>query len=80
MNRFVYYIFCKEWKLVARRHFLMNNYRKIDRTKVQFDFFVEYPNKQFYDDEIVSLGGKVYYNSVRLDGKIKSFKRTWPMF
>lgn len=54
---------------------LMNNYRKIDRTKVQFDFFVEYPNKQFYDDEIVSLGGKVYYNSVRMDGKIKKFQK-----
>ena len=31
---------------------LMNIYRKIDRTKLQFDFLVEYSEKQFYDDEI----------------------------
>ena len=31
---------------------LMNIYRKIDRTKVQFDFLVVYKEKQFYDDEI----------------------------
>ncbi|CUS16842.1 glycosyltransferase family 1 protein [Lactobacillus delbrueckii] len=54
---------------------VMNNYRKIDRTKVQFDFFVEYPNKQFYDDEIVRLGGKIYYNSVRVDGNIRKFQK-----
>ncbi len=29
---------------------LMNIYRKIDRTKVQFDFLVVYKEKQFYDD------------------------------
>ena len=39
---------------------LMNIYRKIDRTKVQFDFLVVYKEKQFYDDEIEKLGGHVY--------------------
>ena len=38
---------------------LMNIYRKINREKVQFDFLVEYPNRQFYDDEIESMGGKI---------------------
>ena len=40
---------------------LMNYYRNIDRTQIQFDFLTHRPNKSDYDDEIISLGGKVYY-------------------
>lgn len=54
---------------------LMNLYRNIDREKIQFDFLVEYPDKQFYDDEILSLGGKVYYTSVRIDKNILKFEK-----
>ena len=52
---------------------LMNIYRKINRNKVQFDFLVEYPDKQFYDDEIKQLGGKIYYSTVRKDFNILKF-------
>lgn len=54
---------------------LMNIYRKIDKSKVQFDFLVEYPDKQFYDDEIVKLGGKIYYSTVRKDFNIVKFMK-----
>jgi len=54
---------------------LMNLYRNIDRNKIQFDFLVEYPDKQFYDDEITKLGGNVYYTSVRVDKNISKFKK-----
>lgn len=37
---------------------LMNIYRLIDKTKVQFDFLVSLDG--IYDDEIKSLGGKIY--------------------
>ena len=47
---------------------IMNWYRKIDRTKVQFDFLVNHEKKAFYEDEILSLGGKVYHTSI-LDDK-----------
>ena len=40
---------------------LMNYYRNIDRTRIQFDFLTHRPNQSDYDDEILSLGGKVYY-------------------
>lgn len=40
---------------------LMNYYRNIDRTKIQFDFLTHRPNKSDYDDEIISMGGRVYY-------------------
>lgn len=54
---------------------LMNLYRNIDRTKVQFDFFVEYDYKEFYDAEIESLGGHVYYSNVRRDFNIIKFQK-----
>lgn len=45
---------------------IMNLYRKIDRSKVQFDFLVHTKKKCFFDDEILKLGGQIfsvpYYN------------------
>lgn len=40
---------------------IMNLYRKIDRTKVQFDFVENTYEKAAYDDEIQSLGGIIYH-------------------
>ena len=54
---------------------LMNMYRKIDRTKIQFDFLVVYKEKQFYDDEIEELGGHVYKMSFREDLNVLKFKK-----
>ena len=39
---------------------VMNYYRHIDRTKVQFDFLVHRERRGAYDDEIETLGGKIY--------------------
>lgn len=39
---------------------VMNYYRKIDRTKVQFDFMVHRQERGAYDDEIESLGGRIF--------------------
>lgn len=39
---------------------LMNYYRHIDRSKVQFDFLVHRQARAAYDNEIESLGGKIY--------------------
>lgn len=40
---------------------LMNYYRNIDRTQIQFDFLTHREEKGAYDDEIISMGGKVYH-------------------
>lgn len=40
---------------------IMNIYRKIDREEFQFDFLVHTKEKCDYDDEILSLGGKIYF-------------------
>ncbi len=40
---------------------LMNYLRQMDRERIMFDFLTHRPEKSDYDDEIVELGGKVYY-------------------
>lgn len=42
---------------------LMNYYRHIDRNKIQFDFLVHRDFEADYDEEILSLGGKIYHIS-----------------
>ncbi len=39
---------------------IMNYYRHLDRTKYQFDFMIHDPKPVFFEDEIASLGGKIY--------------------
>lgn len=39
---------------------VMNYYRVLDRTKYQFDFFVHRSERGAYDDEIESMGGRIY--------------------
>ena len=40
-------------------NFVMNYYRFIDRQKIQFDFLTSVDEPGYFDDEIVSLGGRV---------------------
>lgn len=40
--------------------FIMNVYRNIDRERFQFDFLVFRSPREYYEDEIESLGGHVY--------------------
>lgn len=40
---------------------VMNIYRCIDREKVQFDFALTEGKKSFFDDEVLSLGGRIFY-------------------
>lgn len=41
-------------------NFLMNLYRSIDKEKVQFDFLILNTDNNFFENEIKSLGGKIY--------------------
>jgi Glycosyltransferase len=40
---------------------VMNFYRNIDRTKIQFDFILHSKRKGAYDEEIRELGGRIFY-------------------
>ncbi|WLR49052.1 glycosyltransferase family 1 protein [Halobacillus litoralis] len=54
--------------------FLMNLYRNIDRTQVQFDFLKHTDNECAYDKEIKSLGGRIYSVTSRSKGILKNRK------
>ncbi len=40
---------------------IMNLYRNIDRTKIQFDFLVHTDKKCFFDKEIQNFGGRIFH-------------------
>lgn len=52
---------------------LMNYYRKIDRTKIQFDFMTHRQERGHYDDEIEALGGKIYRMSPIRPGNYRKY-------
>lgn len=54
--------------------FLMKIYRHIDRSKYQFDFCINVKEKCFYEDEIHSLGGRIYRIPSKSEN-LKAFKR-----
>ena len=64
---------------------LMNLYRNIDRTKVQFDFLLHCPNESAYEKEILSLGGRIYkilrylgFNKFSYERKLTEFLNAHP--
>ena len=54
--------------------FIMNVYRNIDREKYQFDFLLHQKMENGYDDEILKMGGNIYYIPSRHEGIIKNRK------
>ncbi|MHA3083451.1 glycosyltransferase [Acinetobacter sp. ANC 5383] len=63
---------------------LMNLYRSIDRSKVQFDFITFTHEKGDYDDEIRTLGGKIIpivaSNSIIRMIKLRQFLKAHPQY
>lgn len=55
-------------------NFIMNIYRHIDREQVQFDFIVHEHRDVSFDEEIQSLGGKLYYVTRKSVSPIKNFR------
>ncbi len=67
--------------------FVMNIYRAIDRTKVQFDFLLHCSYKSDYEDEIESMGGRIYkiqpykiYNKRAYDRELDEFFNKHPEY
>lgn len=59
---------------------IMNLYRQIDKSKVQFDFVVHTNQKGAYDDEIMNLGGKIYRIPRFRGTNILSYYNAWNQF
>ncbi len=59
---------------------VMNLYRNIDRSKIQFDFVVHTPERCYYEDEIEKLGGKVYRIPSFLGYNFNFYRKAWRAF
>lgn len=55
---------------------LMNLYRHIDREAVQFDFMLHRPDHAFFEEEIRSLGGRIYRTPPFNPFKMGAFKKS----
>jgi glycosyltransferase involved in cell wall biosynthesis len=53
--------------------FLMKVYRELDKSKYQMDFCVASREEGFYNKEIISMGGKIYYYTPKSKNFLKSF-------
>lgn len=54
---------------------IMNWYRNIDRTKIQFDFLVRSPDNN-YLEEITKLGGRVFYTASFPKHFVRNYRET----
>lgn len=59
---------------------IMNYYRNIDRSIVQFDFVENTTEEAAYDREIVNLGGKIYHCPHYNGKKPLTYVRWWKQF
>ena len=55
------------------QNFIMNVYRKLNTEEIQFDFLV--CGKSVFDNEILKLGGKIYYMPYITDIGIKKYSK-----
>ena len=55
--------------------FIMNVYRQLDRSEIQFDFLVHHKRRGAFEDEIERLGGTVHHTSVLDDGNLLRYRR-----
>lgn len=54
-------------------NFIMNAYRKLDKSKVQFDFIVHERRAVSFEPEIEALGGRVYQVTRKSKNPLKNF-------
>jgi glycosyltransferase involved in cell wall biosynthesis len=59
---------------------IVNLYRAIDKTEVQFDFIIHNENENAYVDEIKSLGGKIYVFPKFTMKNSSQYKKHWKVF
>lgn len=59
---------------------MMDIYRNIDRTRVQFDFVEHTTEKCFYEEEIESLGGRIFRIPAFRLVNMAEYKKAWREF
>lgn len=59
---------------------IMNYMRNINRNEISFDFLTNRDYRAAYEDEIESLGGKVYHMAPQLPGHFRQYKKEMKEF
>lgn len=59
---------------------VMNLYRNIDRSRIQFDFISDHPGQVFFADEIRKLGGIIYEMPTFRGTNIIQVRQAWDKF
>ena len=60
--------------------FIMNQYRCLDRNKVQFDFLNVYQEEIACQEEIINMGGKIYYLNMARHHGLRAYYKTIDSF
>ena len=56
-------------------NYIMNLYRQIDRTQLQFDFLVHHARRGVFEDEIEVLGGRIFHTTLMDDLNLVRYLR-----
>lgn len=59
---------------------IMNIYRKIDKSKLQFDFVVHHKKRGEFDSEIIELGGKIFCVPQFKGYNLFQYMKWWKVF
>lgn len=59
---------------------IMNIYRNIDRTKMQFDFVLDHPSETYFAEDVKALGAKIYTMPIFNGTNAAEVKREWNNF
>ena len=59
---------------------IVNLYKNIDRTKIQFDFILDHPDETYFKEAVVSLGAKVFEMPSFKGWNISQVKQAWNAF
>ena len=70
---------CNRLSIGGVQSFLMNFYRNIDKTKIQFAFAVQRDEELPYDKEIISMGGRIHYMPRISDNFIKYLRALYSL-
>ena len=59
---------------------IINLYKNIDRTKIQFDFVLDHPTDTYYKDTVVSMGARIFEMPTFKGTNAWEIKRAWNRF
>lgn len=76
--RILHMIGCME--MGGSQTMVLNLYRTMDRSKVQFDFIVDHPNRMDLADQFKELGAKIYTMPTFVGTNIMQVCRAWEKF